>query len=47
MDVIEMTHLFTEQVVNCMLEVSLTSGGRTQIVAACFEQIQNAAIRNT
>lgn len=37
MDVIEMMHLFTEQVVNCMLEVSLTSGGRTKIVAACSE----------
>jgi len=42
-----MMHLFSAQVINYMLEMSLTSGLRTNCIAACSEQIENAANRNT
>lgn len=42
-----MMRLFAAQVINYMLEMSLTSGGRNKGVAACSDQIQNAANRNT
>lgn len=42
-----MMHLLAAQIINYVLEMSLTSGGRTKTIAVCSDQMQLIGIHDS